>query len=122
MLDVKYRNVPQPVQLCLDTLFEAVSTHDDAWPFKQAVSLADAPDYHEIVKHPIDLSTIQARLRKEPRYYVTPDQLLADLFIMFENCRLYNPDTTVFWECATRLEAFTRNRAAELEVVRKARE
>ena len=90
-----------------------------AWPFQTAVSVEDAPDYREIVKNPIDLSMVKERLqRQQPRYYATPDQLFADLYVMFENCRLYNPDTTVFWECATRLEAFTRNRAAELEVVR----
>jgi len=123
VLEVRYRGVRQPVQQCLETLFEAVSTQEDAWPFRQAVSRQDAPDYHEIVKNPVDLSMMRERLFKpEPRYYVTPDQLLADLYVMYENCRLYNPDTTVFWECATRLEAFTRNRAAELEVLRKPRE
>ena len=112
----------QPVQQVLETLFEAVSSQEDSWPFKQAVSLQDAPDYHEIVKNPMDLSMIRTRLSRQPRYYVTPDMLLADLYVMFENCRLYNPDTTVFWECATRLEAYTRNRAAELEVTRKPNE
>jgi hypothetical protein len=83
------------------------------------VSVNDAPDYYIIIKNPVDLSLIKKRLNSSPRYYVTPDQLLADMYLMCENCRLYNSDTTMYWECATRLEAFMRYRAAELTVVRK---
>ena len=121
VLEVRYRGEAQTVEQVVKTIYEAVSAHEDAWPFKQAVKHEDAPDYHEIVKNPIDLSMIHERIYRRPCYYVTPDQLLADLYVMFENCRRYNPDTTVFWECATRLEAYTRNRAAELQVERKPR-
>lgn len=117
-----YRGVPMQLQQVLDTLFESISNHEDAWPFQHAVSSTEAPDYYDIVKNPIDMSMIRTRLHRQPPYYVTPDQLLSDLYVMFENCRLYNPDTTVFWECATRLEAFTRNRRAELEVGRRPNE
>ena len=73
-----------------------------------------------IIKNPVDLSRIRKRLAQAPKpYYRTPDMLLADVYLMCENCRLYNSDTTPYWECATRLEAFARNRAAELVVTRK---
>ena len=32
---------------CLETLFEAISTHDAAWPFQRPVSVTDAPDYYQ---------------------------------------------------------------------------
>ena len=86
------------------------------------MSTSDAPDYYIIIKNPVDLSLIRKRLNATKKYYVTPDQLLADLYLMCENCRLYNSDTTMYWECATRLEAFMRYRAAELTVVRKSKD
>jgi hypothetical protein len=45
-----------------------VSAHEDAWPFKQAVKHEDAPDYHEIVKNPIDLSMIHERTSEPHRH------------------------------------------------------
>jgi len=115
-LECTYRGVQQPVQACLRTLFDVVAGHEDAWPFQQAVSVSEAPDYYNIIKSPVDLSLMRSRLHSQ--HYVTPEQLLADLYLMCENCRLYNSDTSVYWECATRLEAYVRNRAAELSVVR----
>ena len=69
----------------------------------------------------LELLQLRQRLHPQPPvrpYYLTPDMLLADLYLMCENCRLYNSDTTMYWECATRLESFARNRAAELSVTR----
>lgn len=67
----------------------------------------------------MDLSLIKQRLARQPPYYLTPDQLCNDIFQMCENCRVYNNETTSYWECATRLEAFVRAKHAEATVTRK---
>ena len=69
-----------------------------------------------VIKTPMDLTKIKQRLAQQ--YYVTPDQLTNDLYQMCENCRVYNNETTPYWECATRLEAFVRARHAEATVKR----
>ena len=43
---------------------------------------------------------------------------MNDLLVMCENCRVYNNESTSYWECATRLEAFVRARLAEASVSR----
>ena len=52
------------------------------------VALADAPDYYNIIKDPLDLSTIGQRLQRG--YYATPQMLLADVCRMCDNCKMYN--------------------------------
>ncbi|OAD78554.1 hypothetical protein PHYBLDRAFT_104245, partial [Phycomyces blakesleeanus NRRL 1555(-)] len=47
------------------------------------------PDYPTIVKHPMDLSTIERKLNQGE--YDTPDDFEADVRLMFKNCYLYNP-------------------------------
>jgi histone acetyltransferase len=36
--------------------------HQSSWPFREPVSLEDVPDYHLVVKEPVDLKTIEKRL------------------------------------------------------------
>nr|XP_054597252.1 bromodomain-containing protein 4 isoform X2 [Nothobranchius furzeri] len=62
-----------------------------AWPFYKPVDV-DAlglHDYHEIIKHPMDLSTIKAKL--ENKQYREPQEFAADVRLMFSNCYKYNP-------------------------------
>uniref|UniRef100_A0A3Q1GQQ4 Bromodomain containing 4 n=1 Tax=Acanthochromis polyacanthus TaxID=80966 RepID=A0A3Q1GQQ4_9TELE len=62
-----------------------------AWPFYKPVDV-DAlglHDYHDIIKHPMDLSTIKAKL--ENRQYREPQEFAADIRLMFSNCYKYNP-------------------------------
>uniref|UniRef100_A0A3Q4I5R4 Bromodomain containing 4 n=1 Tax=Neolamprologus brichardi TaxID=32507 RepID=A0A3Q4I5R4_NEOBR len=62
-----------------------------AWPFYKPVDV-DAlglHDYHDIIKHPMDLSTIKAKL--ENRQYRDPQEFAADVRLMFSNCYKYNP-------------------------------
>ncbi|XP_064550688.1 bromodomain testis-specific protein [Drosophila montana] len=46
------------------------------------------PDYHNLIKHPMDLSTIRRRLNNN--YYWKSDEALGDFELIFENCMLYN--------------------------------
>ena len=44
--------------------------------------------------------------------------LLADLCRMCENCRFYNGEGTAYWDCATRLELFAKNKLNAIVVRR----
>ena len=46
------------------------------------------PDYPEIVKNPMDFSTIKTKLREHN--YNRIDEFMADMELVFYNCRLYN--------------------------------
>lgn len=93
-----------------------------AWPFYKPVdaSALGLHDYHEIIKHPMDLSTIKVRLgtpwalaqphggfvgvalrsahplpfpqrKMENRDYHDAQEFAADVRLMFSNCYKYNP-------------------------------
>ena len=39
-----------------------LAAHEDAWPFLEPVDARDVPDYHQVVKDPMDFSTLKKRL------------------------------------------------------------
>lgn len=64
--------------------------------------MLDVPDYHEIIKHPMDLGTISKRL--DHYYYRNANECIDDFKQMFTNCYTYNKDTEDVFKMAQELE------------------
>ncbi|KAM8880313.1 bromodomain-containing protein 4-like isoform 2-T3 [Spinachia spinachia] len=62
-----------------------------AWPFYKPVDVKalGLHDYHDIIKHPMDLSNIKRKL--DGRQYRDAQEFAADVRLMFSNCYKYNP-------------------------------
>ncbi|XP_011026071.1 PREDICTED: histone acetyltransferase GCN5-like [Populus euphratica] len=86
------------------SLLKSMHDHVDAWPFKEPVDACDVPDYYDIIKDPMDLKTMLKRVESE-QYYVTLEMFIADVKRMCANARTYNTPDTIYYKCATRLEA-----------------
>ncbi|XP_065366245.1 homeotic protein female sterile-like isoform X2 [Calliphora vicina] len=83
------RNTNQ-LQYLIKTVMKAVWKHHFSWPFQQPVDAKklNLPDYHKIIKQPMDLGTVKKRL--ENNYYWTAKEATQDLNTMFSNCYVYN--------------------------------
>ncbi|XP_035228460.1 bromodomain-containing protein 3-like, partial [Stegodyphus dumicola] len=62
-----------------------------AWPFYKPVDaqLLDLPDYHEVIKHPMDLGTVKRKM--DNHEYKVPEEFAGDVRLIFTNCYKYNP-------------------------------
>ncbi|XP_061624843.1 bromodomain-containing protein 3-like isoform X2 [Phyllopteryx taeniolatus] len=62
-----------------------------AWPFYKPVDAEalELHDYHDIIKHPMDLSTVRKKMDKGE--YCDPQSFATDVRLMFSNCYKYNP-------------------------------
>ncbi|XP_045904849.1 bromodomain testis-specific protein isoform X1 [Micropterus dolomieu] len=83
----------EQLRFCNDILKEMLSKrhYAYAWPFYtpvDAVALG-LHDYHDIVKQPMDLSTIRSKM--DHREYADAKEFAADVRLMFSNCYKYNP-------------------------------
>ncbi|WFD21042.1 hypothetical protein MCAP1_003297 [Malassezia caprae] len=56
--------------------------------FLTRVSKRDAPDYYDVIKNPMDLGTMQKKLRSGQ--YKTKAQFAHDLNLIWDNCLVYN--------------------------------
>jgi len=81
-----------------------IQNHKQAWPFLKPVNKDEVPDYYNVITTPMDLSTVEERLKQD--YYAAPKNLVNDLKLIFSNCRRYNDPTTVYNKCAVKLEKY----------------
>lgn len=95
----------QNLKRFMEQILQSVSRHEDAWPFRESVDASEVPDYYDVVKDPLDLSTMEKKL-EEGNYYITLEIFASDFKRMFNNCRTYNAPETVYYKCANRLEEF----------------
>lgn len=81
-----------------------IQNHKQAWPFLNPVNKDEVPDYYNVITSPMDLSTVEDKLEHD--FYAAPKDLVADLKLIFSNCRKYNDATTVYSKCAVKLEKY----------------
>lgn len=85
-------------------LLNDMQNHASSWPFLTPVNKDDVADYYEVIKEPMDLSTMEVKL--EADNYATPEDFIRDAKLIFDNCRKYNNDTTPYAKCANKLEKY----------------
>lgn len=75
-------------------------------------------DYPDIIKNPMDLSTVEKKLKA--RKYEAVDDFVSDINLIFSNCYLYNGPPgpmAVVSQHAEKLEEVFKNALAKLPVV-----
>jgi histone acetyltransferase len=93
-------------------LLSEMQNNAAAWPFLQPVNREEVPDYYEVIKEPMDLSTMEQKL--EADQYESLEDFLYDSRLIFNNCRQYNNETTTYYKNATRLEKFLYQKVREI--------
>ncbi|KAK6307462.1 hypothetical protein J4Q44_G00226100 [Coregonus suidteri] len=86
--------------------------HEDSWPFMKLVSRIQVPDYFDIIKRPIALSTIREKVNNCE--YKTATEYIEDVELMFANCLQYNPRHTNEAKAGARLKAFFNSEVSNL--------
>jgi E1A/CREB-binding protein len=75
----------------------------EASPFHYPVNPEELglPDYFNVVKKPMDLSTIKTKL--DEGKYINPMEYVDDMWLMFNNAWLYNKKTSKVYKYCTKL-------------------
>lgn len=83
-------------------LLSALQNSTNAWPFLQPVNKDEVLDYYDVIKQPMDLSTMETKLEQDA--YPLPEDFIRDVLLICNNCRKYNSETTPYHKAASKLE------------------
>ena len=59
-------------------------------------------DYYDVIKEPMDLSTMESKLEKDQ--YDNVEDFVKDVLLLVRNCKRYNAETTPYAKAANKLE------------------
>ncbi|XP_030825634.1 LOW QUALITY PROTEIN: bromodomain-containing protein 2-like, partial [Camarhynchus parvulus] len=106
--------VTNQLQYLHKVVMKALWKHQFAWPFRQPVDAVKLglPDYHKIIKQPMDMGTIKRRL--ENNYYWGAAECMQDFNTMFTNCYIYNKPTDDIVLMAQMLEKIFLQKVAQM--------
>jgi bromodomain-containing protein 8 len=87
--------VPEPspssikrFQAVITMLHSQISQHRNGNIFHNPIKDSEAPDYHEIVKRPMDLKTMKTRIKDGA--ISNSDEYQREIYLMFANAMMYN--------------------------------
>ncbi|XP_067663597.1 transcription initiation factor TFIID subunit 1-like isoform X1 [Haliotis asinina] len=101
----------------LATLFESIlnemRTLPNTQPFLFPVNPKEVPDYHKIVKRPMDLQTIRENIRNKK--YHSREEFLVDIIQIVDNSKMYNGARHLLTETSQNMMSHCLKRFAEKE-------
>ncbi|KAL2523534.1 Transcription factor GTE4 [Abeliophyllum distichum] len=108
------KNRNQVFRSC-SNLLQRLMKHKHGWVFNEPVDAKELGlhDYHDIIKHPMDLGTIKNRLSQD--WYKSPREFAEDVRIVFRNAMTYNPKGQDVHVMAEQLSQIFEERWAMIE-------
>lgn len=81
------QDLPLDFKAC-DEILQALTHDQNSFPFHCAVSRRDVPDYYDVIRKPMDLGKIRGKL--SGMEYRATREFVADIYLIFQNCGVYN--------------------------------
>ena len=75
-----------------------------SYPFLKPVDPKEVPDYYDIVKKPMDMTTMERKLFAGA--YGSPKELVMDLQLIYNNCHKYNKEDSIYVRAAKEMERY----------------
>lgn len=69
--------------------------------FIEPVDQNEVPDYGDIVKHPMDLQTMEMKIKNSS--YDNLETFESDFNLMISNCLAYNSKDTIFYKAGIKM-------------------
>jgi len=103
-----------PERSTMERLLSDLQQHPLSWAFLQPVNGEEVPDYYEVINDPMDFNTMEHKL--ETNQYPNLDLFVDDIQLVFGNCRIYNPEGSIYARNATKMEKFMKEQLASYRV------
>ncbi|GMM31791.1 histone acetyltransferase [Martiniozyma asiatica (nom. inval.)] len=102
MDDLAQKPTRGPHYVAMLSIFTEMQNHPSSWPFLVPIDKNEVFDYYQVIKEPMDLSSMENKLENDK--YESMDDFIYDCKLIFNNCRQYNGEQTTFYKNANKLE------------------
>nr|CAB3454432.1 unnamed protein product [Digitaria exilis] len=106
------RTTPLPDRKALETILEKLQKKDTYGVFAEPVDPEELPDYHDVIEHPMDFSTVRRKLARNA--YRSFEQFEDDVFLICSNAMQYNAPDTIYFRQAHSIQELARKKFQEL--------
>lgn len=87
-------------------VWETIHANKITIPFREPVTSRDAPGYFDIVKRPMDLSTVKRRM--EEGIVTSPEEFYDDMLLICNNAVLFNDPESDLYELAMEMRSLIK--------------
>ncbi|XP_074577946.1 uncharacterized protein LOC141834523 [Curcuma longa] len=97
---------PLPDKKLLVFILDRLQKKDTYGVFAEPVDPEELPDYHDIIKHPMDFATIRKKLSDGA--YANLEQFEQDVFLISLNAMQYNGSDTIYYRQARAIQELAK--------------
>ncbi|KAL6999273.1 hypothetical protein U1Q18_000435, partial [Sarracenia purpurea var. burkii] len=103
---------PLPDKKSLELILDKLQKKDIYGVFAEPVDPEELPDYHDVIEHPMDFSTVRKKLASES--YSTLEQFESDVFLICTNAMQYNAPDTIYHKQAHSMQELAKKKLQRL--------
>ncbi|MFS7940698.1 putative chromatin remodeler Bromodomain family [Helianthus anomalus] len=100
------KRVPMPDKKTLELILDKLQKKDIYGVYAEPVDPEELPDYHDVIKHPMDFATIRKKLAKG--LYLSLKEFESDVFLICTNAMQYNAPDTVYYKQASSIQELAK--------------
>ncbi|GMH23635.1 hypothetical protein Nepgr_025478 [Nepenthes gracilis] len=105
-------STPLPDKKLLLFILDRLQKKDTYGVFAEPVDPEELPDYHEVIEHPMDFSTIRKKLANGS--YTNLEQFENDVFLLCSNAIQYNSPDTIYFRQARSIQEMAKKNFSNL--------
>ncbi|KAI3825803.1 hypothetical protein L1987_07450 [Smallanthus sonchifolius] len=94
--------VSMPDKRTLELILDKLQKKDIYGVYTKPVDPEELPDYHDVIKHPMDFATVRKKLAKG--LYLTLKEFESDVFLICTNAMQYNAPDTIYYKQASSIQ------------------
>ncbi|CAH9052550.1 unnamed protein product [Cuscuta epithymum] len=103
-----------PDKKMLELILDKLQKKDIYGVYAEPVDPEELPDYHDVIEHPMDFSTVRNKLGNGS--YATLEQFESDVFLICSNAMQYNASDTIYYKQASSIQELATKKFQELRV------
>ncbi|KAK9689246.1 hypothetical protein RND81_09G046100 [Saponaria officinalis] len=112
--DVDDGPTPLPDKKLLELILDKLQKKDTYGVYSEPVDPEELPDYHEVIEHPMDFSTVRKKLAVG--CYSTLEEFESDVFLISSNAMQYNAPDTIYHKQAHAIKELAEKKFQRIRV------